>query len=276
MACATPAPGSRGSTVNLEGKVALVTGAASGIGRATAQRLAAEGATVVLADVDAALGQEAADAVGGRFVAADVADPAAWTSLVADVGQREGGLDLVHLNAGVTTGQSDLAALTDAQYRRIMGVNLDGVVFGVRAVLPVFTQRGGGAIVVTASMAGLLGFPPDPIYTLTKHAVVGLVRALAPALEGSGVTINAVCPGVVDTPLLGPEAKAMLDAVGFALIPPSQIAEAVVTAVDSGLSGEAWVCQSGREAERFAFGVVPGLEGLASARDAMARLPQDG
>jgi NAD(P)-dependent dehydrogenase (short-subunit alcohol dehydrogenase family) len=257
--------------VDLQGKVALVTGGASGIGRATAERLAVDGAAVVVADVDETLGKDAAEACGGRFVAADVSEPAAWSALVAGIGEHEGGLDVACLNAGVTTGEGDLAALTDAQYRRIMGVNVDGVVFGVRAVLPAMTGRGGGAIVVTASMAGLLPFPPDPIYTVTKHAVVGLVRALGVALP-PGVTINAICPGVVDTPLLGAEAKSMLEAVGYPLIPPSQIAEGVVAAVASGATGEAWVCQPGRAAERFAFAFPPGLEEMVSIREAMEHI----
>jgi NAD(P)-dependent dehydrogenase (short-subunit alcohol dehydrogenase family) len=119
-------------------------------------------------------------------------------------------------------------------------------------------DNGGGAIVATASIAGLIAFSPDPIYTMTKHAVVGLVRALAPGLEPHGVTVNAICPGIVDTPLVGEQAKQGLEAAGFPLMPPSQIAEAVVGAIRSGETGVCWVCQPGREAERFEFGHVPG------------------
>jgi NAD(P)-dependent dehydrogenase (short-subunit alcohol dehydrogenase family) len=243
---------------DLHGKVALVTGGASGIGRATSERLAEEGARVVVADRDATLGPRVADAIGGRFVDVDVSDAGAWTSLVADVVGTEGGLDVVYLNAGVTTGESDIRKLTDEQYRRIAGLNIDQIVFGARACAAQMAETGGGAIVATASIAGLIGFSPDPVYTMTKHAVVGLVRGLAPALEPLGVSINAICPGIVDTPLVGEQAKQGLEAAGFPLMPASQIADAVITAIRSGETGVCWVCQPGRDAERFQFGQVPG------------------
>lgn len=240
-------------TSDIAGRVAVVSGGASGIGLATAGRLAAEGATIVVADIDTEGGPRAADAVGGRFVRTDVTDPASWEALVADVLGTEGSLDIAHLNAGVLTGQGDLRELTDEQYRRITSVNIDGVVFGARAVSRAMAERAGGAIVATASMAGLIAFPVDPIYTMTKHAVVGLVRALGPSLSGHGITINAVCPGIVDTPLLGADTKPRLEAAGMTIIPPSQVADAVITALRSGLTGEMWVCQAGRDNERFAI-----------------------
>lgn len=217
----------------LEGKLAVVTGGSSGIGLATAQRFVQEGATVVVADV-----QEPIDDVDARFVKLDVADASAWDPFLAEVGP----LDVIHLNAGVTTGERDIRNLTDAQYERVMRVNVDGVVYGARAAARSMAERGGGAIVVTASVAGLIGFSPDPIYTLTKHAVVGLVRALGPALAPLGITVNAVNPGVVDTPLVPDEVKPMLEAGGMKLIPPSQIADGVVSAITSGRTGECWAC----------------------------------
>ena len=93
--------------------------------------------------------------------------------------------------------------VTDQIYRRAVGANVDGVVFGIRALVPALSDRGGGAIVATASLAGLIGFSPDPIYCLTKHAVVGLVRSLVPQLAERRITINAVCPSIVDTPMVG-------------------------------------------------------------------------
>lgn len=238
---------------DLEGKVALVTGGASGIGAATATRLSTEGCRVVIADLQADLGDKLAALLGGRFLEVDVSDPGAWPDVVADVVATEGGLDIVHLNAGITTGEPDITNLTDEQYHRILGVNVNGVVFGVRAVAPVLAGRGGGAIVATASVAGLMSFAPDPIYTLTKHAVVGLVRSVAPQLWASNITINAVCPGIVDTPLLAADARTMLEQAGFPLIPPDQIADGVVKAIGSGRTGECWVCLPGRDAEVFAF-----------------------
>jgi len=110
----------------------------------------------------------------------------------------------------------------------------------------------GGAIVATASMAGIIAFSPDPIYTLTKHAVVGFVRSAAMSLDGRGITINCVCPGVVDTPLVGPARERLAEA-GYPLIPPADIADAVVTVVRTGRSGEAWTCLPGRDPEVHAF-----------------------
>lgn len=243
----------------LDGRVAIVTGGASGIGLATVRRFRAEGADVLVADLDEAAGKAAADETGARFLAADVADPGAWPGIVDDAEQAFGGLDIAFLNAGVTTGETDLTALTDAQYRRIMGANVDGVVFGIRAVAPALQRRGGGAIVATASVAGLIGFPLDPVYTATKHAVVGLVRAVAPQLAGRGIRINAVCPAIVDTPLLGPLSAEALAAAGIPVMPPEHVAEAVLSAVVGEGTGEAIVCQADREPQPFAFAVVPGI-----------------
>lgn len=227
---------------SLAGKVAVVTGGASGIGKAVVERLASEGANVVVVDLNEADGQKVAADAGGRFVQLDVADADAWDAFVDDVVATEGRLDLIHLNAGVTTQNGDLLSLTEQQYRRIMGANVDGVVYGARAAARAMKAQGGGAIVATASVAGLIGFSPDPIYTLTKHAVVGLVRAMAQSLEPMNISINAVNPGIVETPLVGEEGMKMLKSMNIDLMPPSQIADAVVSAVQSGRSGECWVC----------------------------------
>jgi NAD(P)-dependent dehydrogenase (short-subunit alcohol dehydrogenase family) len=158
-------------------KTALVTGGEGGLGRAMRARLEREGYEV-----------RSLDLVNGF----DVADPAAWESV--------GPVDLACLNAGVLTDERDLRRLTDEQYRRALSVNVDGVVFGVRRLAQVMT---GGSIVATASLAGLTGMPGDAIYSLTKHAIVGLVRSAAPALEP--IRLNAVCPGIADTPMIDGE-----------------------------------------------------------------------
>ena len=234
--------------MSLTGKIALVTGGASGIGKAVVERLASEGASVIVADLNESDGQKVAADVGGQFVKLDVSDADAWDALVADLDR----LDVVHLNAGVTTQNGDIKSLTEAQYRRVMGANVDGVVYGTRAVLRVMPS--GGAIVCTASIAGLIGFSPDPIYTLTKHAVVGFVRAMAQQLEPLGITINAVNPGIVETPLVGEEAAKFLREANIPMMEPSQIADAVVSAVSSGRTGECWVCtkQAGNAPHEFA------------------------
>ena len=239
---------------SLAGKVAVVTGGASGIGKAVVERLAADGATVVVVDVNESEGEKVAADVGGRFVKLDVGDSAAWDAFVADVVATEGRLDLIHLNAGVTTGEGDIRQLSDELYRRIMRVNVDGVVFGARAAARAMSEQGGGAIVATASVAGLIGFSPDPIYTLTKHAVVGLVRALWQQLEPLGITINAVNPGIVETPLVGEDAIQMLRAMNIKTMQPSQIADGVVSAIRSGHTGECWAClpEKGNAPHQFA------------------------
>jgi NAD(P)-dependent dehydrogenase (short-subunit alcohol dehydrogenase family) len=237
---------------DLSGAVALVTGGASGIGAATSARLAADGATVVVADVERAAGEAVAAEVGGRFAALDVTDPVAWAGVVEEVLATEGRLDIAHLNAGVMTGEGDVRKLTDEQVDRVLGVNVRGVLYGVRAVVPGMAE--GGGIVATASVAGLIGWSPDPVYTLSKHAVVGLVRALDPQLAPLGISINAVCPGIVDTAMLGEEMKGVLQGAGVPIIPPSEIAAGVVAALRSGATGTCFQCLPGRPAEPFEFG----------------------
>ncbi len=241
----------------LRGKVALVTGAAGGLGRATVRALAAEGAVVVAADIDADGARAVADEVGGHSVACDVADLEANRAAVAFAVERCGGLDLVHLNAGVATGCGVGDDFDLARYRRAMGANLDGVVFGLHAALPALRDRGGGAIVVTASLAGLTGVADDPLYAANKHAVVGLVRSLGPMLADEGVALNAVCPGYAESPIIDP-IRDTLAQHGMAIIPAEKVAAAVVDLLAGDLRGECVVIQPGRDPLPFAFRGVPG------------------
>lgn len=252
----------------LNGKVALVTGGGSGIGLAAVERFVRDGATVWLADIDPAAAAHA-ERLGATFVHLNVGDPDAWTAAMASIAAAHGGLDVAFLNAGIMTRPAgsrgieriDLTTLDDADYRRVMAVNVDGVVYGIRAVVPSMRARGGGAIVATASLAGLLAYPPDPIYAGTKHYVIGLVRSLARVLGKDGITINAVCPAGVDTNIIGPpEARAKIAERGMALMDPAQIADGAVHAIEDGGSGQAWMCQPDRAHERYAFGRVPGIE----------------
>lgn len=261
-----------GAPSGLEGRLALVTGAASGIGLATARRLAAAGAAVAVLDLDADAGVAVAGEIGGRFFELDVGDPGGWRRVVATVEEAFGGLDIAVLNAGVVTTEADLMSISDEQYHRITRTNVDGVFFGTRAVTPALARRGGGAIVATASLAALIAYSPDPVYAMTKAAVVGLVRALAPQLRALDITINAICPGLVDTPLLGPEARALAASTGFPLIAASDIAEAVYGRVVGSETGQAFVCQAGREPTAFRFGGVPGPRGEAAGRTPPAGL----
>jgi NAD(P)-dependent dehydrogenase (short-subunit alcohol dehydrogenase family) len=240
----------------LEGKVAVITGAASGIGRACATRFSAEGATVVAVDIAEDKVGAVAHELGGVAVGADVSRPSDWEPVVEAV-RRLGGLDFVYLNAGVTTPEGDITAVTDDAYRRILNVNVDGVVFGARALVPELVTRGGGALVATASLAGLVAFAADPIYAMTKHAVVGLVRGLALRLSDQNITVNAVCPGLVDTPLVD-DVRELLASAQFPLIAPEAVVDAVLGCMLGEATGQAVVVQPGREATAFRFARPPG------------------
>jgi NAD(P)-dependent dehydrogenase (short-subunit alcohol dehydrogenase family) len=241
----------------LDGKVALVTGAAGGLGRATARALAAEGAVVVAADLDDAGAQAVAGEVGGHAVACDVSDLEADRAAVAFAVETCGGLDLVHLNAGVGSGCGVGDDFDLALYRRAMGANLDGVVFGLHAALPALRARGGGAIVATASLAGLTGVAYDPLYSANKHAVVGLTRSLGPSLAEEGIRFNAICPGFAESAIIEP-LRDMLAANGIPIIPAEQVAATVVDLLAGDAAGECVVVQPGREPLAFAFRGVPG------------------
>ena len=206
---------------------ALVTGGRSGIGAATVAALERDGTEVQVLDI-----------VDGF----DVGEPRAW--------EEVGRVDLACLNAGVTTGEDDVAKLTEEQYRRILRVNVDGVVFGVRRLSQLMD---GGAIVVTASLAGLTTMEIDPIYGGTKHFVVGFVRSVAKQLGERGITINAVCPAIVDTPLLGAGGAERVRAAGYELLGPEQVAEAILTAGRSGETGQAWPVIPGRPLAPYPF-----------------------
>jgi NAD(P)-dependent dehydrogenase (short-subunit alcohol dehydrogenase family) len=210
---------------------AIVTGGDGGIGRSLRARLEREGYEV-----------ESLDLTNGF----DVTDPAAW--------ERVGPVDLACLNAGVLTAEPDIRRLSADDYRRAVAVNVDGVVLGVARLARVLEQ---GTIVVTASLAGLVGMPLDPVYSLTKHALVGFVRSVAPALEP--VRINAICPGIADTPMLDlHDQRATFAAAGFPLLRPDEVADAMWLAATSERSGECWFVQPGRTPAPFRFPNVPG------------------
>lgn len=193
--------------MDLAGKVAVVTGAGSGIGRATAVAFAAEGATVVVADVDEVGGAETVglvhDADGvATFRRTDVTEPRSLEALFAETELEHGGVDVLHNNAGLVSGEPLWPDITPETLLRVMNVNLGGVVLGTSLVIPAMRRRGGGAIVNTASMAALFPMTVDPIYSATKAGVTMFTRACAP-LADEGIRVNAVLPGLVDTPLLG-------------------------------------------------------------------------
>jgi NAD(P)-dependent dehydrogenase (short-subunit alcohol dehydrogenase family) len=242
----------------LEGRVALVTGGASGIGRATARALASAGARVLVVDVDEPGGTAVAEELGGRFFAADVSALEQNEAMVAEAVRWGGGLDLAHLNAGVASGCGVGEDFDLASYRRAMGVNLDGVVFGTHACLPALRARGGGAIVATASLGGLTPMPYEPIYAANKHAVVGLARSLGPALAPEGIRFNAVCPSFADSALLDATAQSALRQAGFEILSAEEVAEAVLGLLLGEQAGECVVVQPRREPLPYRFRGVPG------------------
>ncbi|GAC1611937.1 MAG: SDR family NAD(P)-dependent oxidoreductase [Mycobacteriales bacterium] len=238
-------------------RTALITGGASGFGAEVARQLARRGDDVVLLDVDDEGGRRVADELGGTFLHCDVSDYEQVLDATARAEQAYGGLDLFFLNAGISSGCGVDEDFDIGAYRRAMGINIDGVVFGVHAALPALRRRGGGAIVCTASMAGLTAVPFDPVYGANKHAVVGLVRALGPVFAPQNITINAFCPGFAETKIIGP-IKEMLQQSGVPIIPVETAGAAVLTAFDGAETGQAYLLQAGLEPMVYRFRGIPG------------------
>lgn len=218
----------------LGGLVAVVTGAASGIGAALTETLTSNGARVLAADIDAERCAVVAEQTGATPWVGDIRSSAANHDLFAAAVDAFGGIDLAFLNAGIA-GQ-DLTVpfrvidLDPEGWDLVSAVNLDSVIHGTVAATRAMAGHGGGSIVATASVAGLVGYEPTPMYTATKSAVVGWVRAVATDLAGHGVRINAICPAGVATPLVGVDAEAA-SANERLLHPHDLAAEMVLTAL---------------------------------------------
>lgn len=231
----------------LDGKIALVTGAASGIGRSTALLFADEGATLVLADVDEEGGPEIERLVGDRggtavFVRSDVSASDQVEALVRECVERFGRLDCAYNNAGIGGASAPLADYDEEAWERVIAVNLTGVFLCMKHELRQMVTQGSGAIVNAASLVGVIGYPNLTAYNAAKHGVVGLTRTAALEYAAHGIRVNAVCPAWIETPMVmdqGP-APASIPAVREALagqIPlrrlgqPEEVAQAV-----------AWLC----------------------------------
>lgn len=188
----------------LEGKVAIVTGAARGQGEATARLFAEHGATVILTDVLDA-GQEVARDIGGtaRFVTMDVRDEAAWAALVGEIEAEHGRIDALVNNAAIVEA-GPMDELTLASFERMLGINVIGAWLGARAVMPIMRRRGAGSIVNVSSTSGLRGNANMTTYDASKWGVRGMSKAMAMELAPHNIRVNSVHPGAIDTPMLNP------------------------------------------------------------------------
>jgi NAD(P)-dependent dehydrogenase (short-subunit alcohol dehydrogenase family) len=195
---------SNGSEPRLAGRVAVVTGGGGGIGLASAHRLAAEGARILIADRDADAGAAAAAAVGGRFVAVDVSDPDDVDRLFRTAIEEFGTVDISFHNAGISPADDDSILTTGLDaWQRVQDVNLRSVYLCCKAVLPIMQRQGKGSIINTASFVAVMGSATSQIsYTASKGGVLALSRELGVQFAREGIRVNALCPGPVNTPLL--------------------------------------------------------------------------
>ena len=237
------------------GQVALVTGGARGIGESVSRLLAAEGAQVVVADVLDDDGRALAGEIGAEFVHLDVSDPASWAAAVEGRSFTVG-----VLNAGIGARYDDLALVDDGVFEQVIAVNATGVYLGTRELLRCMRGRG-GAISVTASIAGLVAHAQSPIYAASKWAAIGWVRSIAPSLLAEGIRINAVCPGLVDTPILGPGGGQRMRDMGFAVLDPAEVAAAHADVLLGDATGAAYTVQHGLGLRRHEFTTVDGYQG---------------
>ncbi|MET0403133.1 MAG: SDR family oxidoreductase [Cystobacter sp.] len=251
-------------TSAFSGQVALVTGGAAGIGRATALAFAREGLKVVVSDIDAAGGEATAARIreaGGeaRFIRCDVTRDAEVRALMEGVVAAYGRLDYAFNNAGIEIEKGKLADGTEAEFDALVNVNIKGVWLCMKHELPLMVAQGGGAIVNTASVAGLGAAPKMSIYSATKHAVLGLTRSAAVEYGKKKVRINAICPAVIDTEMFRRAAEADPRKAQFALTihPLGRIGQ-----VEEVAAAVLYLCSDGAG---FTTGIALPIDGGATA-----------
>lgn len=241
------------SSTRLPASSAVVTGAASGIGRAVAEQLVDRGIGVSLVDL-APMDEVARELVGrGGVVAAvrgDTGDRSTMRRAV-EAAQDIAPLEAAILNAGLLTGQSDVTKVADRRFDQVVSANVAGVFRGVAEFIG-SVGPGPGRIVVTSSSVGLVPAPHDPVYAMTKHAVIGFVRSLALQSDLAGLRINCICPNGVDTPMLGESLKS-----GRTLLSSADVASRILEVLASEETGQAWVCTPSTF-EPFTFAPNPG------------------
>jgi NAD(P)-dependent dehydrogenase (short-subunit alcohol dehydrogenase family) len=247
--------------------VALITGGTGGFGRALAARLRERDVTVVLADLDSDPARTTAAEVGAHFAVLDVTDRAANRAVVEAVEAQHGRLDAVYLNAGIAGRPQRLLDVDDLL--RVLEIDLLGVVYGAEAALPALRRAGGGAVVVTASLAGLAPMPSDPGYSVAKGGAVAFVRSMGPRLATEGITITAICPGFADTAIIDP-IRQHFDEADFPVLTADEVAAAMEAAWTLGEPGAAYVVQPGLGAVPYRFQGVPSAKNAAGET---ARLP---
>jgi NAD(P)-dependent dehydrogenase (short-subunit alcohol dehydrogenase family) len=235
-------------------RTALVTGGAQGLGAALVRRLTAAGHQVAVADIDVAAGHRLVEATGCLFVPTDVAVFAESEVAVRATVERFGGLDTLCVNAGVAVGASVGAVFDPDRYRRGMAVDLDGAVYAINAALPSLRARGGGAVLITSSLAGISP-ATDPYYSAAKHALIGLTRSFARILRDDHITVNALCPGFIDTRLIA-GVRDKLTTHGIAIADADAVAGAAEALLASPATGQAWEVQAGRAAAPVTFPTI--------------------
>jgi NAD(P)-dependent dehydrogenase (short-subunit alcohol dehydrogenase family) len=226
--------------MNFKGRVALITGGGSGIGKATAQRLVERGATVLIGDVRPD-GVAIAAEIGAEYVTLDVTDPTTYDAAFTRAIESHGRLDILHLNAGIQSspvgveiGKDGFKWVSPEVIRRVFAVNYEGVVDGVLAARHLDTPP--ADIIITASNASVTALPIDPVYASSKHAVIGFLRSTAAQLQTEGIRIQALCPGGTDTAIIPPDLYE-----GHSFAPPGYQAEAVINALENGKPGDVWM-----------------------------------